>query len=755
MAQTSFPFENVDTTETQFSQMFRTLNAGVNGTPAGTELKVTAGTGLAVSIAAGQAMVRGHYYISTAAETLALTAANGSNPRIDAIVLTLDPTANTVILAKVDGTPASSPVAPTLTQTDAGVFQYLLATVLVPAGATVPSTITDSRGFMGSRFGLWATAGRPTSPTVGQVGFNTTLNAAEFYNGSAWVLVGAAPNTNYVANGDFSKWSRGTTFTDTSSAITLTGPDRWNIYGGTTGRTITKQDITSSVIAGARYALRYQRDVGNSSTTAGYLSTAIGTADSLRFAGKTATLSFYARAGANYSASSGNLTAQVRSGTGIDENPNSFTNQAFPLNSIVSLTTSWQRFTITGTIASNATELAVWFNPTPVGTAGAADYFEVTGVQFEEGTVASDFKPAGGNKALDTVTSGSAGFDGVLVSTNSASNPSGSGTPAWAGFDVAGKNKIINGGFDFWQRGTSSSSSGYVSADRYYFSALSASGYSASRQAFTPGSAPVAGYESQYYCDIAGTLTDATNGVIQFSHGIEDVRTFAGQAVTLSFFAKASAAGTIGAVLQQQFQSASGAIYGTQTTFNITTSWARYSVTFNVASVAGKTIGANSFLNLIMTKVAGSAYVSNTGAANLTGTLSIWGVQLEAGSVATPFSRAGGTLQGELAACQRYYQLVTTGAFTTRSGNSTIADGTIVLPVTMRATPTTATTTVCKLDNAGVANYTQSTVATAISSLSSPYAAILALSNFTGLPTPGVLLSLRSDGGGIPLNSEL
>ena len=192
MAQSSFPFENIDTNETQFSQMFRNFTNGVNGSPAGTELKVTAGTGLQTSVAIGQAMVRGHYYISTAAETLTHATANATNPRIDAVVLTLDPSVNSIILAIVAGTPAGSPVAPTLTQTDAGVYQYLLATVLIPAAATSVSTITDKRGFMGQRFGLWTTAGRPTSPTVGQAGFNSTTSLPEFWDGAAWQGFSAA-----------------------------------------------------------------------------------------------------------------------------------------------------------------------------------------------------------------------------------------------------------------------------------------------------------------------------------------------------------------------------------------------------------------------------------------------------------------------------------------------------------------------------------------------------------------------------------
>jgi hypothetical protein len=199
MAQSSWPFENIDTTETQFSQFFRNLGAGVQGTPSGTELQVSAGTGLAVDVGAGQAMVRGHYYLSNATESLALTTADGSNPRIDTVLLRLNPTLNSIVLAVLTGTPASSPVAPTLTQTDSGVFEYPLANVLVPASAGIPSTITDRRGFLGSRFGLWTTNGRPSAPFTGQVGYNTTLSALDLWNGSAWVGV-----ADLLANGSIS-----------------------------------------------------------------------------------------------------------------------------------------------------------------------------------------------------------------------------------------------------------------------------------------------------------------------------------------------------------------------------------------------------------------------------------------------------------------------------------------------------------------------------------------------------------------------
>lgn len=156
MGQTAWPFENVDTSETQFSQWARNIGEGVKPGSAATPLLVTGdGTGMNVKVAAGQAMVRGHYYSNDAVVTLTVTAANATNPRIDRVVLELDPSANTILLKVVAGTAAASPVAPTLTQTDAGVYQLPLATVAVAAAATAiaAGNVTDARTYLGSLVG--------------------------------------------------------------------------------------------------------------------------------------------------------------------------------------------------------------------------------------------------------------------------------------------------------------------------------------------------------------------------------------------------------------------------------------------------------------------------------------------------------------------------------------------------------------------------------------------------------------------------
>jgi hypothetical protein len=248
----------------------------------------------------------------------------------------------------------------------------------------------------------------------------------------------------------------------------------------------------------------------------------------------------------------------------------------------------------------------------------------------------------------------------------------------WQGDYAAGKNKIINGDFGVWQRGTTfnSASSNTYFADR--FTCYVGGGtQNITRQTFTPGTAPVAGYEGQYYLRWSSTVA----GPISLTQRIENVQNFAGQTMTFSFWAKADSAINISTAMYQVFGSGgSTAVSQTSGTQAITTSWARYSFTFNVASIASKTIGTSSYFQLDI-NLPNSTFVFDT-----------WGWQAETGSVPTAFQTATGTLQGELAACQRYYYRVggssnyqVLGYGTARNTNT--FDPFIPFPVEMRIAP--------------------------------------------------------------------
>jgi hypothetical protein len=147
MAQTSYPFDSANTTEAQYSQVFRRLNfTGVAGTPGDTSVKVTANSsGMTVSVSAGYAMVRGHFYKNDAAQSLTI-GASSANPRKDLIVLKLDPTtANSIVLAVKQGTAGATPADPSLTQSDEDVFEFPIARVNVAGNATTISAVISRR----------------------------------------------------------------------------------------------------------------------------------------------------------------------------------------------------------------------------------------------------------------------------------------------------------------------------------------------------------------------------------------------------------------------------------------------------------------------------------------------------------------------------------------------------------------------------------------------------------------------------------
>lgn len=259
--------------------------------------------------------------------------------------------------------------------------------------------------------------------------------------------------------------------------------------------------------------------------------------------------------------------------------------------------------------------------------------------------------------AADTPARLAVGTNGqVLTADSTASTGLAWATPTVSNTFYAGKNKVINGDFGIWQRGTSFTTSAGVttfSADRWR--SVMPSSATLSRQTFTPGTAPVAGYEGQYYFN-ATITSNAQN----YEHGqfIENARTFAGQSVTLSFWARSTVgAQPMNVSLYQNFGTGGSpsslvAISPTSgtTPFTPTSSWVRYVYTYNVPSVSGKTFGTNNDSYLWIRIGQYTTTATNT-------SIDYWGVQLEAGSSVSDFVTASGnSYQAELAMCQRFYE---------------------------------------------------------------------------------------------------
>jgi hypothetical protein len=310
---------------------------------------------------------------------------------------------------------------------------------------------------------------------------------------------------------------------------------------------------------------------------------------------------------------------------------------------------------------------------------------------------------------------------------------------------AAGKNKIINGDFNVNQRNfTTGTTNAEFNCDRmrtFYADGT----VTTTVNTFTLGAAPVTGYEGKNFVSIQSTgqtLTTANSRLIQ---DIESVRTLANETATISFWAKA-ASGTpkIAVELSQDFgdggsPSADVTTYAGQVT--ISTSWARYSVTVAVPSISGKTLGTNGsdFLRLALWTSAGSSFNSRTGSLGIqTNTISFWGLQVEEGSTASAFQTATGTIQGELAACQRYYYRQTSGTnkwvlpMCVSATSTTAGIYAFALPVTMRTTPTSIDTSAIQLVD-GSAGYAITSML--LSADASPAVAYGTLAVASGLTT--------------------
>lgn len=229
-----------------------------------------------------------------------------------------------------------------------------------------------------------------TAVSEGMVSYLADTDALEVYNGTSWGAVSSSSSGNAIINGAFDIWQRGTSFSAVGSSYTA---DRW-YKGASTAQTTSRQATSDSTnLPNIQYCARLQRVAASTSTVNVDFGSPMETVNSIPFAGKTVTLSYYARSGANFSAASSVIRAALFTGTGTDQNGFSgYTGNATPIDTTVTLTTTWQRFQHTTTLASSVTEIMPYFGYAPVGTAGAADYFEITGVQLEANSSATSFK---------------------------------------------------------------------------------------------------------------------------------------------------------------------------------------------------------------------------------------------------------------------------------------------------------------------------------------------------------------------------
>lgn len=215
-----------------------------------------------------------------------------------------------------------------------------------------------------------------------------------FYTGpfggseSISAAIAVLPGHNYISNASFDA------ALVPSGALSVQGVnavptvlDYWLTTQNTASAGIAAQVACADITGFAKY-LKIGRNNGSASVNSILLAQAIRTVDSIPLQGKNVILSFYMKAGTNYSG--GQVNVVLFGGTGIDEGVASmggWTGVTTPIGTNQTITTSPVLYTFTGTIPTNITEIGVRIFYTPTGTAGADDNIYTTGWKVEIGTV--------------------------------------------------------------------------------------------------------------------------------------------------------------------------------------------------------------------------------------------------------------------------------------------------------------------------------------------------------------------------------
>ena len=277
---------------------------------------------------------------------------------------------------------------------------------------------------------------------------------------------------------------------------------------------------------------------------------------------------------------------------------------------------------------------------------------------------------------------------------------------------LGNRNLIINGAMQVAQRGTSSTTDGYQTVDRFR-SGLGEGTATLSQESLTSGDPYDLGFRKFHrITNTAGSSSNATRRRIYTTIEAQDLAskgwnyTSSSSYITLSFWVRSSVSGTYYIYLQTMDGTNKNYTMSFALTANTWTKVVKHisgdsGITINNDNGAGMRVHVmanfgTDFTGTMSTDTWGNMSNTNripddtTGWYSTTGaTYDITGVQLEVGDTATPFEHR--SYGDELAKCQRYYHSSDEAdswimAFDVTSGQGYY--GTIPLSPTMRANPT-------------------------------------------------------------------
>jgi hypothetical protein len=265
----------------------------------------------------------------------------------------------------------------------------------VPAGTNVETNVQATLTGIDTRKAPLASpalTGTPTAPTAAVGDSSTKLATTAFAAGVATVY----GIKNRLVNGGMEVWQRGAGGAASiaqAASLTAYTADRWAFLTGANQASVVSQ--VAGLTNPSRWAAKILRNAGQTGTTLQWFEQPFELDNLALLRGQTLTLSFSAKAGANWSPASGTLSYAVYCGTGAaaKRSAGAYTTETTPITGSVNLTTSVSRTVAVSTaIPVGTTQMSVAFTWTPVGTAGADDSFFLDDVQLEIGGAATPFE---------------------------------------------------------------------------------------------------------------------------------------------------------------------------------------------------------------------------------------------------------------------------------------------------------------------------------------------------------------------------